>query len=274
MGGLAGLLLGLDGRLGLRGWQWMFLLEAAPAVVLSVVIWFALPDGPASARWLRVEEQKAITEELELECVADADGRERDVWEGVRSARVWVLGLVYFLELGITYAITFSLPVVLGQMTSWNAARVGYLIAGYGVVGAVLMVVGAWMADRSAKPQRYVVSGFFVMAVAALAGGLHLRGWSGVAAVLLLMLSFYAIQGPMLRVMTTLVPGKGAALAVATANMCGIVGGFAGPYWMGWMREATGGYALGIGLLCVPCFIGGALMTWLMREKQGVEGRV
>ncbi|HEY5212221.1 MAG TPA: MFS transporter [Acidobacteriaceae bacterium] len=271
MGGLAGALLGLDGRLGLRGWQWMFLVEAVPAVVLSVVIWFGLPENLASARWLSGEERQAIAEELERDHIAEGGASEGNIWDALRNRRVWVLGVVYFFELWMLYAITFSLPIVLGQSTGWNAARVGYLIAWTGVAGAALMVGGAWMSDRSLRPQRYVLSGFLLMAVGALAAGLHLSGWSGAGALLFVMLSFYSIQAPMLRVMTTIVPGKGAALAIGTANMCGIAGGFVGPYWMGWMRELTGGYAFGIGALCVPCLLAAVLMMWLMRVERRVE---
>jgi ACS family tartrate transporter-like MFS transporter len=112
-----------------------------------------------------------------------------------------------------------------------------------------------------------------LMGVGAFAAWLHLSGWIGAAAVLSMMLSYYSIQGPMLRAMTTIVPGKGAALAIGTANMCGIAGGFFGPYWMGWMREVTGGYAFGIGALGVPCLLAAVLMIWLMRVEQRVEGR-
>jgi ACS family tartrate transporter-like MFS transporter len=269
MGGLAGWLLGLDGRLGMRGWQWMFLVEALPAVVLGVVIWFCLPEDVASARWLSREERAAIAEELQSEC-GENDG---NLWAALRNHRVWLLGVVYFFELGMSYAIAFSLPVVLGESTGWNAAWVGYLIAWNGVVGAALMFGGAWLSDRSVRPQRYVVGGFLLMGVGALAAGIHLSGWGGAAAVLFFTLSFYSIQGPMLRVMTTIVPGRAAALAIGTANMCGIAGGFAGPYWMGWMREATGGYALGIGALCVPCLLAAFLMMRLMRVRQGLGTR-
>jgi ACS family tartrate transporter-like MFS transporter len=270
MGSLAGALLGLDGRLGLRGWQWMFLVEAAPAVVLAGVIWFCLPDEVGSAGWLSGEEKVAIAEELQRDRLTDGGEEDGEIWAALRNGRVWLLGVVYFFELGISYAITFSLPTVLGETTGWGAGRVGYLIAWAGVVGAGLMLGGAWMSDRSERPHRYVVSGFVMMAVGAVVAGVHLGGWSGSVALLFVMMSYYAIQGPMLRVMTTIVPGRGAALAIGTANMCGIAGGFAGPVWMGWMREATGGYALGIGALCVPCLLGAVLMMRLMQVPRRV----
>jgi MFS transporter, ACS family, tartrate transporter len=272
MGGLAGVLLGLDGKLGLKGWQWMFLVEAAPAVVLAFGLWFALPDDVASAPWLSREERTALAGELAADEAAATDGVEAvDVWGVLRTGRVWVLGLVYFFELGVSYALVFSLPLVLGQLTGWDTARVGYLVAGSGVAGGALMVGVAWLSDRSGKPRQYVVGGFLLMAVGALAAGLNLQGWSGAAALLLVPLSYYAMQGPMLGVLTTMLPGKASALAIATANMCGIVGGFVGPYWMGWMRDRTGGYAVGIGSLCVPCALSAVLMMRLLRERQEIE---
>jgi MFS transporter, ACS family, tartrate transporter len=251
----------------------MFLVEAAPAVVLSAVIWFCLPDDVASAGWLSGQEKQEIAEELVRDYASDGGTTDGNVWEALRLGRVWVLGLVYFFELGISYAITFSLPIVLGQSTGWDAARVGYLIAWAGVLGAALMLGGAWLSDGSDRPQRYVVGGFVLMGIGALGAGLHLGGWSGATMLLFVMWSYYAIQAPMLRVMTTIVPGRGAALAIGTANMCGIAGGFFGPYWMGWMREATGGYAWGIGALCVPCLLAAGLMLRLMRVGQRIDGR-
>jgi ACS family tartrate transporter-like MFS transporter len=153
-------------------------------------------------------------------------------------------------------------------MTGWTAGRVGYLIAGAGVLGAALMLIVASFSDRSARPQRYVVSGYLVMGVCVLAAGLHLHGWSGTAALLLFMVIYYAIQAPMLRAMTTVVPGKGSAVAIGAINTCGITGGFIGPYWMGWMRDATGSYAWGVGALCVPAVFAAVMMMYLMREKQ------
>jgi ACS family tartrate transporter-like MFS transporter len=270
MGGLAGALLGLDGRLGLKGWQWMFMVEAAPAVALAFVLWFVLPDNVASARWLSGGEREALAAEMARVEADQTPGAKGELWEALRSPRVWVLGAVYFFELMTTYAVVFSLPTVLGQVTGWNAARVGYLIAWSGVIGAGLMLGGAWASDRSSKPVRYLAGGFLLMAMGALAAGLHLTGWIAAGALLLVIFAFYAIQAPMLRLMTTLLPGRASALAIATANMCGIVGGFAGPYWMGWMREAMGGYAFGIGALCVPCVLSLVCVVWVARREGDV----
>lgn len=270
MGGVAGMLLGLNGKLGLAGWQWMFLVEAVPAVLLAFAVWFALPDSIAGARWLTGAEKASLTAEL----LADEPGgaaADDSIANGLRrafsSGRMWALGLVYFFELGSNYAVIFSLPIVLGRATGWNAARVGYLVAATGAVGAMLMVGGAWVSDRTGRPRPITVGGFALMAIGMAVAGTHLQGWVGAIALLGTALSFYVMQGPMLWVMSTLLPGRASAIAIAAVNMCAIFGGFVGPVWMGWMHGRTGGYGWGIGLLCIPCAIASGIMVRLAADN-------
>jgi len=271
MGGLAGALLGLNGRMGLAGWQWMFLLEAVPALALAFAVWFGLPDSPASAKWLEVGEKQAIAAALAEEQPAQGAGHEGLV-RVLRTGRAWALGLAYFFELGTSYALVFSLPIVLTQLTGWNASRVGYLVALSGVLGVGMMVGGAWLSDRSGRRRPFAVGGFLAMGTAALVAGAHLSGWPAVVALLAVTLAFYWMQGPMLISMTTLLPGRTSAMVIAFTNTFGICGGFVGPYWMGWMREATGGYAWGLGFLCVPCFVAAGLMAWVLKAEVRVRG--
>src|SRR6185437_5637853 len=101
MGAVAGALLGLDGRLGLRGWQWLFLVEGLPAVLLSVGIWFTLSERPAGAKWLREEEREALECELAQEYAPQEHAHRWDALLGVLSdVRVWLLGLCALCLLG------------------------------------------------------------------------------------------------------------------------------------------------------------------------------
>jgi ACS family tartrate transporter-like MFS transporter len=270
MGALAGALLGLDGKLGLRGWQWIFLVEALPAVLLSGVMLWGLPDSPAEAKWLSVAEREALVDEVKEDDGGGVGHVAGSLSVVVRSARVWIVAVFYFCGLGTLYALTFSLPTVLGQSLGWDAGRVGYLIGGLGVVGAVAMLGNAWLSDRSGKRGPYIIACALLMAVGAVIAGSHLAGWQGVAGMLLMMLSYYAMQGPLLGVLTTLLPGEASAVAIAFVNMCGIAGGFVGPYWMGWMREASGGYAVGIGALVLPCCVAAACMWAATRKSVSV----
>jgi ACS family tartrate transporter-like MFS transporter len=227
-----------------------------------------LPDRPSDAKWLGADEREA----LEIELASDPHNTQAkhgsSLSIAVRSGRVWLLGLLYFFGLGSSYAVTFSLPVLLTQLTGWDTGRAGYLVAAAGVLGAVGMLAIAWHSDRTCERRWHIAALFFLMALMPLAAGLHLSGWVAAVALLLMMVSWYAMLGPLTGVLVTIIPGEAAAIAIAVVNMCGICGGFVGPYWMGWMREATGGYAWGIGLLCIPCALAGLSILHLLRPVE------
>ena len=246
MGAAAGALLRLNGRMGLRGWQWLFLVEAAPAVLLSFVLWFVLPDGPESAAWLTAEERAAVKRANTDE---DAPAPDSNIWAGLRNVRVWLLALMFLCCMAAYYALVFSLPQVLQQLTGWEAGKVGYLIAVMGVAGAAAMLAVAVFSDRSKKRVRYTLPAIAVMGGMVLMAGLHLAGWGAALALLGVLVMYYAIQGPLQALMSEVAEGPARAVAIATVNMFAIFGGFAGPYWMGWMRERAGGYGPGIAAL-------------------------
>ena len=133
------------------------------------------------------------------------------------------------------------------------------------------MLGNAWLSDRSGRRGPYIIACAGAMAAGAVIAGSHLSGWQGVAGVLLMMLSYYAMQGPLLGVLTTILPGEASAIAIAFVNMWGIAGGFVGPYWMGWMREASGDYAVGIGALVVPCGLAMVCMWIATRRVAAIE---
>jgi ACS family tartrate transporter-like MFS transporter len=267
MGGLAGALLRLDGRLGLRGWQWMFLLEGAPAVVLAFVVWFGLPDGVQQAKWLSAREREALQTELAKQNVAGGHA-EGAFGRVLRNQRVWLLAAAYFMGIGVMYAMYFSQPVVLRQLTGWDAGRAGYIVAATGLAAAAGMLTAGWLSSRSGRRRVYVVGGLTAMALGAAVTGLHYTGWVGVGGVVLISLGWMGMQGPMMSVISSAMPGEAAAVAIAFINMCGLCGGFVGPYWMGWMHERTAGYAAGMGWLCVPCALAAVVFARLLRHER------
>jgi ACS family tartrate transporter-like MFS transporter len=271
MGGLAGSLLGMNGKMGLAGWQWLFLIEGLPAVMLSAVIWFALPDGPRDAKWLSLEERGALAAELENDPVAKRDAAAggdhgRGMWKALKSGPAWTIGLVFFFTLGSNYALSFSLPLILKELTGGNAGQVGYVVAGVGLVGAAAMLWNAAHSDKTGERKWHIALPAILMGASLLVAGLHLHGWGAVAALTVGSSAFFAMQGPLLGLPTMILSGEAAAVAIAMLTMCGVAGGFVGPYWTGWMRETTGSYAAGLAALCVPCWLAAVCMLRLMRH--------
>ena len=271
MGSVAGALLRLDGVLDLRGWQWLFLVEGLPAVLLSLGIWFMLSERPRAAKWLREDEREALQGELADAHAPEEHSRRWGALLGVlRDVRVWLLGLSALCLLGSNYAVNFFLPEMLRMLTGASVARVGYLIATAAATGAIAMVVFGFHSDRMRERRWHVVVPALIMALLMLVAGLHLRGWVAAIILLIAMPVYFAMQAPWVAVIVELFRGEKAALAIATINMLGIVGGFLGPYWMGWMRELTGGFAVGIGSLCVPWVVMAASIAWVTRPQRKV----
>ena len=132
------------------------------------------------------------------------------------------------------------------------------------------MVVFGFHSDRMRERRWHVVVPALIMALLTAVAGSHLHGWGAAIALLMAMVVFFSMQAPWVAILTELFRGEKAALAIATVNMMGIIGGFLGPYWMGWMRELTGGFAVGIGSLCVPWVVMAVSIAWVTRHPEKV----
>jgi ACS family tartrate transporter-like MFS transporter len=279
MGSLAGWLLGLDGRLGLRGWQWLFVLEGLPPLVLSAVFWRYLPDAPADARWLSREERGW----LEGRLAAARVGKETSAqgWGRLglvaRDQRLILLAGAYLCQLTVLYAWAFSAPVILQGLTRWSIGAVGQLIAWLGVAGAVAMLAGASHSDRAGERTWHIVTPCLLMGAAYGVGGWTHRPMLAVVAFGLAVVAYNAMQGPLLILPSTFFTGPTSAVGYAAMNAVGIVGGFLGPAWMGWARDLTGDYQRGLLSLALPSVVAAGLV-WALgrrgaRAKEAV-GRV
>jgi ACS family tartrate transporter-like MFS transporter len=271
MGLIAGSLLGLNGRLGLKGWQWLFLVEALPAIALSVVVWFALPDGPESAHWLDAEEKHWHARTMRDDAVEVAQAGGAAMHGGMvavlKDVRVSLIGLFFFLTLGSTYAFSFSAPAIYLKTTGWTVNQSGMLISAIALAGAGAMLLVSQLSDRSGKKLPWVVA--LTLAVAAGYGVSSLLSapWAIVAALAVATICNYAMQGPALSLSTTFLDGPAAAVGIAAVNMLSIIGGFVGPNWMGWSIRHSGGTRLGVGMLCVPCALAAGLILGVRRRQ-------
>jgi ACS family tartrate transporter-like MFS transporter len=273
MGSLAGWLLSLNGRLGLRGWQWLFVVEGLPPLVLSVLFWRMLPDVPADARWLTGEERSWLEGRLASAAQGKAVGSHalEDLGAVLRNWRVWVLGAFFFCIMTVLYGWAFSAPVILQGLTGLSVGRVGWLIAGMGVLGAVAMLGTARHSDRSGERTMHIVVPCVLMGAGYCVGGLTRQPLLGVAAFAIASMAYNAAQGPVLMLPSTFLTGRTAAVGYATINMIGIGGGLLGPVWMGWARDLTGDYQRGLLLLAVPSVVAAGLIWWLERNRRGAK---
>jgi MFS transporter, ACS family, tartrate transporter len=264
MGAIAGALLDLQGKAGLAGWQWLFLLQGLPAVVLSIVFLLFLPVGPEQAKWLTADERRWILDHLTTK--GAVDGHSGQVGRALRDPRVWQISLVFLCMLGTSYAYIFSAPAILKVITGFNNRDLGFLIATMNLLGAPAMILNAMHSDSKQERYFHVAIPFVLMATCFLVGGLSVVPWLAVPALALASLSYFSLQGPLLALATSFLHGKSAAAGIATMNTIGILGGFAGPLVMGRAKDLTGSYQPGLLMLVIPTLVA-ATMVLLMRMQ-------
>jgi ACS family tartrate transporter-like MFS transporter len=274
MGAVAGALLNLDGKLGLRGWQWLFLVEGMPAVILSAVFLKCLPNSPKEAHWLSQPERTWIETQLAAEDQSVPGSHLTGVGPALKDLRVWLFGLTNLLMLGVTYAYTFPLPAIVQNLTALSVTKVGFLISGMGLFGAVGMILNAWLSDRTGRSYLHMIVPSLLESVCLLVVALTTNPWIAVPGLIVMFFAHNAMQGPLLAFPSTFLKGKGAAAGLATINMIGILGGVIGPPFMGWARDLTGSYQSGLGVLAITMLAAAGVVFILRSLTQRKTSRI
>lgn len=266
MGFLAGWLMGLNGKLGLAGWQWLFLLEGIPPVLYSLVMLRFLPDKPADAKWLTPEEKQWIARQLAADNAKAHLGHEAGVLRALLSPKVWLVGSFFLCVLTGNYALSFSLPAILQIVTGWSVGSVGLIVAGFGLLGAASMLFGGVSSDRTGDRARHCIVPCCVMGLSFFLAGTGRPGWLVITTLLIAFAAYNAMQAPALAIPTQFMAGRAAAAGIAAMNTITMFSGFIGPYWMGRAKDLTGAYWLGLRGLAVPSLIAAVVMTVLTRS--------
>ena len=257
MGAVAGPLLHLQGRLGLAGWQWLFLLEGLPSVLFSVVLWRLLTDKPKDAEWLSVEERAWLMREMASEHAEGGHGE--DIGSALRDARVWQIGGIMLCMLTTAYAYQLSSPAILERATGLGVTAVGWLVSGAGLLGAVAMLGNAAHSDWTGERRWHVVVPFLLMVVAFAVSGLLRTPWVVVAGLTVGYVCNVGLQTPLLALPGTFLKGRSMAAGIAAMNTVGMMGGFIGPWAMGLVKDHTGEYRMGLAALAVPSLVAAGL---------------
>lgn len=259
MGSLAGWLLHLDGRLHLAGWQWLLLSEGLPAVAMSAVFLFGLPEGPEKAEWLTQAEREWIQRRLASEPRRGAHS-DHGLRQAFRDPRVWLLGGFNFFLLMAAYGYTFSAPQLVKQVTGLGATGTGFIIAGYGVIGALAMLLNGWHSDKTEERRWHLMLPSLLMAAGFLAVGMSARPVVVLPALAAIFSGLTAVIVPMWTIPPEFLRGRSAAAGIATINTIGILGGFVGPYLMGVLTDWTGGFQRGLLAMAAPALLAALLL--------------
>jgi nitrate/nitrite transporter NarK len=242
---LSGLILGLDGVWGLKGWQWLFIWEGVPTVLLGFVVMFYLTDGPQKARWLEPDERDWLTDRLRRERMVREAHAQHSLWEALKHPRVLLLSLVYFGNAAANYGLGFWLPTIVKNFGISNL-QTGFVTAIPYVIGALSMVLWPLLSDRMQERKWNTALAFLVTAGALAASTWFPDPVQKIAVLCVCAIGLFAIAPLFWTLPTAFLSGTAAAGGIALINSIGNLAGFAAPFMMGYLKDATGGFSAGL----------------------------
>jgi ACS family tartrate transporter-like MFS transporter len=261
---LSGLILGMNGFWGLEGWRWLFLIEAAPAILLAFLVMKFLPDRPAKAPWLSNEEKHFIAAQLQDEATA----RHVRLWPAFTDPRVYALAVVYFGYAVGNYGVGLWLPQIVQGMGVSNLAT-GFVVALPYLASLIAMVLWGRSSDRSGERVWHVAAPAMLMAASLFTASLLHSNPAILLALSLVLIGALALQGPFWVLPPAYLGGAAAAGGIAFINAIGTGGGgFFGPYLLGRMRETTGGFAAGMAVLAIAPALSAVVVLSLGRSQR------
>ena len=234
----------MDGVHGWRGWQWLFLLEGLPAVVVGAAVLRFLDDGPHSATWLTAAERAVVQRQLAAEeAQKQAEGNvSHGVADAFRSGRVWACCAIYFGAVMGNYGVTFWLPQIISETITRDPLQIGLVSMIPWGVGAITMVLVGRHSDRTGERRWHIAVPAGVGAVFFLLSGLPaLAGWPGVACLTVATAGMLAAMSSFWALPTAILSGSAAAAGIAWINSVGNLSGYVSPFVLGAIRDATRG---------------------------------
>ncbi len=249
--------------LGMAGWRWLLILEGVPAILLGIVTIFYLTDKPKDAKWLPKEERDWLEAELERERQLVAGKHGTGILQALTNWRVITLTACYLFAVTTSYGISFWLPKFVAQLSGFSDGTVSILAALPYVAGSIMVLYAGFLGDKSRRPRLLAGCGLLVTALALAAT--QTPGITVTVTILFFTIAnaaymfgfpnFWALPSKFLT-------GAGAAATVGLINSFGNLGGFLGPYAVGYMSEKVGGYRAAFLFLAASSLVA-ALLAWI-----------
>ncbi len=263
---ISGALLDLDGMGGLAGWQWLFLLEAIPAVLMGLVVLFVLPNRPQEARWLSPAQKEWIEGRLAEDAAASVSTQGHSLAAIFSSGRVWLLCLLYFLMNVGGYGYELWLPTIIKSFSTTSSFVLGTINAIPYFAAGVTMLLVARYSDKTGERRGVVALAAVSSAVGFALSAYFKNPYLAMAALTLAFIGLKSTIAPFWAMTTAFLGGTAAAAGIAFINSVGNLGGFAGPYLVGVIKDQTGSNVAAL-LLLGAALLGMAVFTLLLPKS-------
>jgi len=260
----------MDGMLGLKGWQWIFIIEALPALLLGLVVLKAMTDRPVLADWLAPEEKVWLQ--------ARIDGENRQVESAGRltllaalgDPRVLALSIIYLMSVTANYGIVFFMPQIIKGIGLTNMMT-GLVSSIPYIIGTVGLIAWGWSSDRSKERRWHLIAASTVGAL-----GLAFAAWSGASYWALIGMSaatvgIYGSRAAFWPMPSIFLTGTAAAGAIAMINAIGNLGGYFGPFIVGWIKDSSGKFEAGLYFLAACSMACAVIAFFAVRAAGGQE---
>ena len=264
---ISGALMAMPALGGLSNWQWLFIIEAIPAIVLGFIVLKALTNSPEQATWLAEDEKEWLINTLREE------GRSREAraghadgaWRAMRDPRIWIMSMIYFGTSAGLYTLGLWAPLIIRQF-GIGSLGTGALNAIPSVLAVIAMVWWARHSDRTRERTWHVVIPCMVACVGLAFAGVALTALEVVLALVLVNVGISAAKAPLWAMPSSFLSGAGAAAGIAMINSIGNLGGFVGPFAIGWLKSRTGGYAAGLYVVAASLAVSALLALMIGRR--------
>jgi len=258
--------------MGWAGWKWLFIMEAVPAVILGIVTPFYLTNRPEQAKWLDVEERTWLVDTLAEESSRKVQRKKYTLMQAFADRDVMILAGIYFMWVCGFYGVTMFLPILVKALSSTMSNQmVGYLVMVPYIFAFLTMYFVGKHSDKTGERRWHTIFGMMLGAVGLTGSALLADISIGVSMVFFTIstMGVYSSFGPFWAIPSSFLTASAAAGAIALINSVGNLGGFVGPFLMGYIRDMTGSFTGGI-LFLVACLLVAAILLMMLR-KTGQE---
>lgn len=262
---VSGALLDLDGWLGVKGWQWVFILEALPAVVLGFLVLALLADKPRDAAWLSEAERAWLQGEIDRTAAGRSEHRHMPL-RMLLDPRVAVFAAVFFCTGIPSYGLSLWMPQIVKGLGHTNVGT-GFIVAIPFVFGCAALLLVGQSSDRRQERLWHAVGAALVSCAGLAIGAASSNTALQLAGLCLAAIGIYGLKGPFLTLVSEAFGGANAAAGIALVSTFGNLSGFAAPYIVGVIIEEFGGYRFGLLFLSIMPLLGAAILSGWSRRR-------
>jgi MFS transporter, ACS family, tartrate transporter len=259
-GPVSGLILQMDGVAGLKGWQWLFIIEGIPVVLLGVAALWLLPDRPEDAPFLNAEERQLVRAHINSE---RREHEKRQLMPALKDPRVLLLAASQFGFIAGSYGIGIWLPQIIKDAQLSNL-QVGFVTGACYAVASVAMIGWAEWVARTGKKINHLTLACLASAVGLVLAVVSANFWVSLAWITVALVGTTSARAILWTIPTRFLTGVAAAGGLAFINSVATTGGFIGPYAMGWLRDATGSFSAGL-MAMAGLLVLATLMSWALK---------